>query len=152
MEVHVSLSDIVTDFIRIPCDRIKLSVRCSVSVSFYQYAVLVEFVNPESSLLSFIIEIHGVDRSGVKYVMQAIKHLRSVNVSEKNSFIFRRNQGFSRYHRFKIRKERCLSGFHIATRDCIMCHENRCIFALCSQCKNHIRNIFRPCKIFFVCR
>lgn len=73
-----AFSDIVANLIRIPCNCLELSVWRSISVPFYQHAILVKFVNPEPSFLSFIVEIHGVDCSGIEYIVKSFlypKHM-----------------------------------------------------------------------------
>ena len=121
-------------------------------MSFRQLSCITELVNPKTSLLSFIIEIHSINSPGVKYIMQTIKYLRAVYVSQEHCFIPSSFQCFSRNNRFKICKEWSLAGFHIATRYGIMCHQDRCFMAFSSKPHYHTGYVTCPCFVFFICR
>ena len=80
-------------------------------------------VDPESPLLSFVIEIHGIYGAGVKPIL-VHQVLRSVDMSQGYQVIPRRQQSFLGDDRLKLRQHHRLPAFRIAPRDGIMRHKD----------------------------
>ena len=72
---------------------------------FYQSAFLIKFMNPESTILSFIVKIHGIDRSGIEYIVKSFNDLRTMDMAKKHRLISCGHQSFSWNDRFKVCEE-----------------------------------------------
>ena len=56
-------------------------------MTLYQSAYLIKFMNPESTILSFIIKIHCIDRSGIEYIVKSFNDLRAMDMAKKHRLI-----------------------------------------------------------------